>query len=275
METLSVLSRKLGNVGQANAQYAQALQIKSSSPAIFSAFAPHAYFDTVTYNYCPGTPNCGVTTQHGYTRVSININGLTVSASLMPPNKQLDKSTCVDVTVINQSPYPVQFLPKPPVLNIMEPKVAMSQLVNADALANKIEKKGDKSAKWVRFWGADATMPVTTTYIGRPGYWGYAPVTSFNGTYPTISRNGNMTTVTSQIPDYVAQARALQKAADIQDNAREQAQTIRGSSIGASTVQPGGNISGSLYFDGTNVQKALLQIPVGNGEFDILFPPPN
>jgi len=275
LEQVSMMLRRLGKNDEAAKQYMVALQIKSRSPALFTAFSPHVYSDTVTYRFCPGTPNCALTSQNGETRQAVNIGGLTVGVSMVPATKELAKSTRVNVTVLNQSPYPVQLLSKPPVLTVMEPKVALSHLVDPTALADKIEKKGDKSAKWVRFWGADSTMPVTTTFIGHPGVWGYTPVTTYNNIPPAVTTSGNVTTVTTRVPDYVAQMRALQKAADIQERSREQASTIRESSLGATTIQPGGTTSGTLYFDTTSVQKAILQLPVGNGEFEFQFPPDN
>jgi hypothetical protein len=90
-----------------------------------------------------------------------------------------------------------------------------------------------------------------------------------------VTRSGNMTTVTSQVPDYAAQARALQKAANIQAQSQAQANAIRDSMLSATTVEAGGATRGSIYFDATKIQKAVLHIPVGNGVFEFQFPPGN
>jgi hypothetical protein len=65
----------------------------------------------------------------------------------------------------------------------------------------------------------------------------------------------------------------MQKAADIEDTAREKAAMIRSASLAATTIPPGGNISGALFFDSANVQQSLLQVPIGNAIFEFQFPP--
>ena len=272
-ELLAAMLRKTGKSDQAKSLYAQAMQIKCSSQAAFVPYTPHIYSETVVYRFYQGVPNCSLVDERGVRSEAININGLTVCTSLSPPTKELGKNGCVLMTVVNETSAPVSLLPKAPVMIVLAPKVVLSHIVDASALANKVEKKGNKSAKWVRFWGADATTPVTTTFIGHPGVWGYSPIVSYNNMPPMISRSGNMTTMTTQVPDYAAQARALQKAANLEQKAQQEANSIRESSLGGTTVPPGGTVSGTLYFDESNIQKAILQIPIGNASFEFPFPP--
>jgi tetratricopeptide (TPR) repeat protein len=275
-EKLAAVMRLLGDAGQADRMYREALQVKWNSPALFAKYSPHSYYDDVIYRFYTGAPNCAVGNRQGITEESINMRGVTVSASVSnPTTKELTKTCCVNVSVMNDTPNAVQLLPKPPILIVLAPNVVISHMIDPTTLANQVQKKGEKSAKWVRFWGADSTMPVTTTFIGRPGVWGYPPITSYNGVAPIVNTSGNVTTVTTQVPDYAASMRALQKAAAIEDRTRQQASAIRNSILATTTVAPGGNISGALYFDSGNVQKAVVQIPVGNAIFEFKFPPQN
>jgi hypothetical protein len=82
-----------------------------------------------------------------------------------------------------------------------------------------------------------------------------------------------MTTVTTQVPDYAAQERALAKAAAVAGKARDTADQIRSQSLGQTTLAPGQEINGSLFFDIAKVQRASLQVPIGNALFQFEFPP--
>lgn len=274
-EKLASAERRLGNAGDASNLYAQAMQVKLNNPAIFMPYTPHTYVQSVVYRYYPGTPNCSLQNRNGYPVQAVNIGGVTVAASLSPPTKEMPKTCAVNLDVINQSQYPVQVLSKAPLLTIIDPKPAVCHVVDPSKVADTVENKGNRSAKWVRFWGADATTPVTTTMIGNGGYWGYPPVYSYNYMPPVINRSGNMTTITTQVPDYAKQARALQKAADLEQTAREQAEAIRSSSLGPTMLQPGARTSGALYFDASQVTKSYLQVPVGNALVEFEFPPQN
>jgi len=270
-EQLAALAWRLGNKPEGDALFNQAMQVKWNSPALFTQYTPHLYSQTVTYHYDAAAPTCRMISQNGRSHETISINGVTVSAAIDAPNKDL-KCTCVSLSIINGSQNQIQFLPKAPLLIVNAPKMVISHLIDPNTLAQKVESKGEKSAKWVRFWGQDATTPVTTTFIGHPGVWGYPPIVGYNNTAPIINRNGNMTTVTTQVPDYAAQARAMEKAANLEGAAREKAQTIRSSNLSPTTLTPGNNVSGTLYFDARSFQKALLQIPIGNAIFEFQFP---
>jgi hypothetical protein len=271
-DQLAMLAWRQGNKSQGDALFTQAMQVKWNNPALFSSYTPHYYTQTVTYHFDVSAPNCASVDRSGQRHETIHINGVTVSASIEPAGNN-QKFTTVSLSVVNESQYPIQFLSKAPLLYAYSPKETLCRLLDPDALAQKIENKGEKSAKWVRFWGQDKTTSVTSTFIGRPYGWGYPPVVSCNNNVPFISRNGDFTQVTTQVPDYAGRARALQKAAEIEDTARQKAQTIRRKNIGAAIISPANSISGSLYFDPQIFEKALLQIPVGNAVFEFQFPP--
>lgn len=114
---------------------------------------------------------------------------------------------------------------------------------------------------------------MTSTMIGNGGFWGYQPIYCYGGAMPYISRNGNMTTMMTQVPDYAAQARALQKAADVTDKSQQTAFNIRSSSLGATTIAPGQTIEGSLYWDVPNFKNGILDVAVGQATFEFEFPP--
>lgn len=273
MEALGMLMCKSGHCDKGKELYTQGLQTKISAHAATSAYAPHPYSDTVTYRYFSEAPNCGLKYDKDCAIETITAEGVTVAASINPYAKDLQKMSAVWVGLSNDSPNAVQLLPKPPSLIVLAPKVVICHLVDVNAAAEKIQKKGESKAKWVRFWGKDATQPVTTTFIGNPGVWGYPPITTYNYQQPFISRSGNMTTMTTQVPDYAAQARAMEKAAMLEQQARTKAGELLESALNPATVAPGQNTSGTLVFDTPNAQTAMVQIPVGKAVFEFKFPP--
>jgi hypothetical protein len=110
------------------------------------------------------------------------------------------------------------------------------------------------------------------------GYGGfYPPVVSYGGTYPFVSRSGNMTMVTTQVPDYAAQQRALEKARNIEQNGQAYASDIRSQSLGPCTLGPGEKVSGAIFFElppGTKPSdkaKYILRLPVGDSLFQFRF----
>jgi hypothetical protein len=107
--------------------------------------------------------------------------------------------------------------------------------------------------------------------IDNGGYYGLPPVYSY-GAAPIVNRSGNMTTITTQAPDYATQAEALMRAAGVSNKAQKAAQQIREQSLGATTLVPGQEISGSLYFATDKITKATLLIPIGNAIFEFQFP---
>lgn len=88
--------------------------------------------------------------------------------------------------------------------------------------------------------------------------------------YPAVGGNG-MTTVVTNVPDYAAQARAMQRAQEVTAKSAATATDIRETALGPVVVQPGQTIEGSLYFDPVNFNEALLRIPAGNALFEFRF----
>jgi tetratricopeptide (TPR) repeat protein len=271
-EKAGSILRRLGNSAAAQQCFQRSLQTKLSQNAPQTPYSPHAYWENVTLRFVDGSPNCVRKFDRGIEEELIAGNGVTVQASLVGQPVESTKSAEVRLMMRNDSNREVQFLPMPPALIILEPKLAIAPQVDPSKLAHTVEKKGDRKAAWIRFWGQDATKPVTTTFVGRPGFWGYPPIYSYGGAAPFVTRSGNLTTVVSQVPDYAAQARALAKAAAVSDRARRRATAITSSGLGPTTVPPGQAVSGSLYFDATKIAKAVLRVPIGNALFEFQFP---
>jgi len=258
---------RAGRQEEALRYFNAALAIQLASNALFVPYSPHPEIDTVVYSFADGSPNCFRKAHDGQSMQMISANGITVGAALAGRASDSVKSGKVNVIIRNTSNAPVQFLSQAPTLVVLAPKLAILHLLDPSSLASKIEKKGEGKAKWIRFWGQDATMPVTSTFIGNPGFWGYPPVASYNSV-PIVSRSGNITNVTTQVPDYAAQFRAMQKAQEVKQKAQNAAAAIRDNSLCQTTLQPGQTINGALYFDGGPMQKAVLRIPVGNAMFE-------
>jgi hypothetical protein len=273
-EQLGSVLRRMGHGDEATRYYNEALVVKQSTNAALTRFTPHAYWDDVVFRYLEGEPNCARQFSNGSDRQIITANGITIAAGLAARPADFTKSRPVEISVRNDSGAPIQFMSQPPSFDVLAPKVEVAHLVDTSQLANKVEKQGERKAKWIKFWGADATMPVTQTFVGSQGnFWGYPPIYSYGAAPPNVVRNGNVTTVTTQVPDYAAQAKALARAQEAIDKTRDAAAEMRAQALGPSTIPAGGTISGSLYFDSQNVQKALLRVPVGNAVFEFEFPP--
>jgi hypothetical protein len=273
MEELAGVLRRLGKTQEANQQFKEGLQIKLQANAPLTQYEPHPYWNDVIYRFQLGAPNCLRSLKDGKDVEIITANGITVAAMMSSVSGDLVKSGRVELSVKNDSEGNVQVLPKPAVFYTLLPKVRLARQMDPSQLASSIEKKGEKKAKWIRFMGADATQTVHTTMIGNGGFYGFPPVYSSNGTFPIVNRSGNMTTVMTQVPDYAAQERALAKAAAIADQSKNSAEEIRRQGIGPTTISPGDSVNGSLFYDVSKVQKASLQIPIGNALFEFTFPP--
>lgn len=283
-EDIGSTLRRLGDTNKAQEFFRAALQTKLARNASLAPFNPHPYWETVTYPFFDGSPNCNKRFEQGVQQEIITANGVTVAVSLKPV--EASKSTQAIVIVQNDSQNQIQFLPIPPSLTVTKPKIYIAPQVDATTLAATIEKKGDRKASWVRFWGNQATQTMTSTSIGQPGFFGYPPVyggygmggmgmggMGMGGYNSWGSRSGNMSIMQTSVPDYAAQQRALQKAADIAQQARQNADSIKLASLGPTTVPGGQQISGALYFDAEKVTDAVVRIPVGNAVYEFNFPP--
>jgi len=248
-----------------------ALGIKLATNACTSPYTPHPYWQNVDFKFNEGAPNCQRGSYQGTQQEIINTNGITVGASMQPVEST--KSTQVNIVVRNDSNQQIQFLPISPTLWVTSPKIGLTMQVDPTKLANTIQKKGDRKAAWIRFWGENATTTLTSTMIGNGGF--YPPF--YGGGYPGgyWNRSGNMTIMNTQVPNYAAQAAALQRAADVSNLAQQNANTIKTSGLGPTTIAPGQTIAGALFFDAPKISAATLRIPIGNGAFKFDFPPGN
>jgi tetratricopeptide (TPR) repeat protein len=276
-EDIGSAFRRMGDTEKAKHYFQSALQIKLSRQATLATYAPHAYWETVTFPFVEGSPNCMRRFEQGTTQLIATANGVTVAASL----KQVEatKSTQVNIIIHNDSDKAIQFLPIPPSLTMTQPKIMMAPQVDPTKLATTIEKKGDRKAAWIRFWGSQATQTMTSTCIGQPGFFGYPPVygtAMYNnsmGYSGWANRSGDMTIMHQSVPDYAAQARALARAAEVADQAHQRSDTIKTTGLGPTQIPAHQTISGSLYFDAPKMTESVVRIPIGNAVFEFSFPP--
>jgi hypothetical protein len=78
----------------------------------------------------------------------------------------------------------------------------------------------------------------------------------------------------TQVPDYAAQQRAMEKARAIEDDAKAYAEQIRSQSLGPCDINPGSTISGAIFFQLDDANKAgacIVRIPVGDATFEFTF----
>lgn len=277
-EDLGSAFRRLGDINKAQQCFQAALQIKMSRGASLAPYNPHPYWETVSYPFLDGSPNCSKRFDQGVQQEIITANGITVAVSIKPV--ELSKTTQALVIVQNDSQNEIQFLPIPPSLTVTQPKIYLAPQVDSAKLATTIEKKGDRKAAWVRFWGNQATQTMTSTCIGQPGFFGYPPVYGggygmggFGGYNSWGSRSGNMSIMTTSVPNYAAQQLAFQRAAEISAKAHQNADSIKVASLGPTSVPAGQQLSGALYFDAEKVTNAVVRIPIGNAIYEFNFPP--
>jgi len=281
MENIGSIMRRQGDSAGTKRYFETALQIKLNRNAILAPYAPHAYWETVTFPFIEGSPNCARRFDQGAQQLIITANGVTIALSLKPVDAT--KTTQVNVAVRNDTSQEVQFLPIPPSLTMTRPKIFMAPQVDPNTLGQTIEKKGDRKAAWIRFWGNNATQTISSTSIGQqPGFFGYPPIYGMGmggmgmmpGSYNSWSNRGsNMSFMTMQVPDYAAQERALQRAADVSDQAHQRGNSIKTSGLGPTGIPPGQSINGSLYFDAPKMTDGVVRIPVGNAVFEFDYPP--
>ena len=271
-EKLGAAYRKVGDANKSRASFQEALKIKLSYRAEWAQYAPHPYWQNVVFRFHDGAPNSMHRFVQGSEQEIITTRGVTVAASVSTQPVESTKATEVSVFVRNDGDTPIQFLPVPPTLILTEPKFRMVPQVDPTKLAQTVAKKGERKAAWIRFWGENATTSVSSTYIGNGGMWGYPPIYSYGGAMPFVHRSGNMTTVISQVPNYAAQARALERAANVTNTSRRNAEGIMSSKLGPTVIQPKQTVSGSFFFDTNKVTDAVFCVPIGNAAFEFRFP---
>lgn len=262
--------------------YAQALSIKENTNDIFKPFAPHDVSNTVVFSFRQGAPNCALGSSGGLIQQSITANQITIDAAIAKDQSNFSKSERAYVRINNQSNQPVQILMQRPSFIVLKPKIQFINQIESSDLASKVEKKGESKAKWIRFWGSQATQTMTTnvmqsgnmmnSYGYFPPTFGYGyPYMPYPGYIPSNRNMNNMTTMVTSVPDYEARARAMEKANAVTAQSQATASDIRENALGPITVQPGRTIEGSLYFQPTDFKEALLRIPAGNALFEFRF----
>ncbi len=271
-DQLGIIYRKQGKQDLSKKCFESSLRVKLSYDAVSKPYAPQPYWDKVQFRFLDGAPNCLRKFIDGNELEITTANGVTVGAAIASKATSFAKYAQLNIKIRNDTDKPIEFMGQPPQLVTLTPKIYFAHLLDPTKLAETVEKSGDKKAKWIRFWGENATQTMTSTMIGNGGFWGYQPIYSYGGAMPFVSRNGNMTTMMTQVPDYAAQARALQKAADVTEKSQQTAFNIRSSSLGATTIAPGQTIEGSLYWDVPNFKNGILDLAVGQAQFEFEFP---
>lgn len=282
-EALGGLLYRMGKA-DAGLHFARALTIKNATGAVLKPYSPKPYWHVPCYRYVEGSPWSASAFQDGLSQKSINLNFASLQCAVVKDKTATGKNPVlrVFITIANSSQQPIQLMGRKPELVVLTPKAVMANMIEPLKLADNVEQKAQKKAKWVRFWGQDATQTLTSTYINPPlygyGYGGfYPPVVSYGGTLPMISRSGNMTMVTTQVPDYAAQQRAMEKARNIEENGQAYAADIRSQSLGPCMIAPGDKVSGAIFFElPTSVKagdksKYALKLPVGDSLFEFSF----
>jgi tetratricopeptide (TPR) repeat protein len=281
MERIGALAFRNGNPALAQKMYADALAIKEGTRAVLQQFAPQKAEDAVFYRFLPGAPNVSRETADGVTREKITANGVTVEAALLTKGADVLKNSKAMVRITNNGDSPISVLPQGPDLIILKPRIQLAKQVQGETLAQTIEKKGESKAKWIRFWGSQATTTSTTNVIGNgAGFFPYGGYMSPNFGYggpmgyggnSWYNNSGGMTTMMTSMPDFQARERAYQRAQAVSDQTQRQAADVRDSELGPTTLNPMGRIVGCLFYDQNNFDEATLRIPIGKAVFEFRF----
>lgn len=281
LERMGAVLARQGKSAEAQKYFGQALSIKESREAVFQDWGREPTAESVVFRYLPGAPNCGRSAAGGEVAERITANGVTVEARVTQRPSEFAKTTRVTVRLVNNSNRVIHLLPQPASFLVLSPKARFLKFLNADTLARMVESKGDKKAKWILFWGADAMSPVTTTgyqysqgsFGSRGGYpippVGYAPPPVYNrkGQY----REWSQSAYTTMVPDLQAREEAYRKAARARERSFADASAIRGMALGPMEVAPGLNAEGTLDFEEGKFSRGLVTIPVGRATFEFLF----
>lgn len=274
-EALARISQRKGRPADAQKYFADAMRIKESRGEPWKQYSPEPTERVVLFRYFQGAPYCEQASAGGLIIERVTANGITVEAGLMRRPSEFSKTTRAQVRISNDSQYDVDVLSQPPTFIQLTPTINILKPINAQTLAAQIEKKGESKAKWIKFWGADAMTPVTTNAWTQGPSYNYVP-TPFGWTAaPGRGRNWNnnytTTNVTTMVPDYQAREEAYRKAREAQEKSKADAQAVLDASLGPNRLPPGGMIQGSLDFDFSKFQKAILRVPIGNAIYEFRF----
>jgi hypothetical protein len=280
LEELAACNQRRGKNEDVSAMLAGALQLKERTNSVFKPFTKEPVEETVIYRFLPGAANCSQDFSGGSLVERITANGVTIVASIDKKPSQFIKMLRASVGVQNGGKQPINILPQSPTMILLAPTVGILHPMNPEEVAAQIQKKGESKAKWIKFWGADATTSVTSTAITNsnfppyyiPPQYGYMPQQyGYSNNYWRNRNNSAMTTVTTQVPDWEARARAMQKASEAIDKSTTDAQDTKDNALGPMTVPPGQQVYGNLDFDDSKFTKALLRVPVGDAVFEFAF----
>ena len=277
-ESLAHMAQRRGQTQEALALYAAALRIKEAQGAPYKAYAPEPTDRTVMFRYFQNAPFCETATAGGMLIEKITANGITVEAGINQKPSEFAKTTRAQVRIVNDSQYDVDILTQSPTFIQVTPDVVILKPINAQALAAQIQKKGESKAKWIRFWGADAMTPVTSTmYSNNAPVYGYVP-NGFGwnggGRYNNNWNRGNnwsTTNVTTMVPDFQARAEALRKAQEAAEKSKADASAVLDAALGPNRLPSGGAIQGTLDFELSKYTSAILRIPIGNAVYEFRF----
>lgn len=272
-ERLAMIDMRRGKVQEAQRLFNDSLQHKSATGAVSQQYIPHPWTQTVMYRFANGAPYCGRTTT-GAAAIQ-TANNVLVEA-MWDPSQDVGKAARVKIRITNHSDGPIDVMPRPAMLVVLTPQIKIASPLNTEELARSIEKKGDRKAGLIRFFGGNADTTVQSTIVQSPGWGGYRNNWGWGyGGYgmPYYNNKTQTTTITSFVPDYEARARAEARAQDVQANARRAADSVRSQAVNHATLPPGEVLEGALQFDAGKVQSALLKLPIGNAIFEFPIGP--
>lgn len=277
-EALARISQRKGRPDDAQRYFADAMRIKESRGEPWKRYAPEPTERVVLFRYFQGAPYCEQSSAGGMTIEKVTANGVTVEAGLLRKPSDFSKTTRAQVRISNDSQYDVDVLSQPPTFIQLTPTVNILKPINAQSLAAQIEKKGESKAKWIKFWGADAMTPVTTqAWTQGSMNYGYVPTPFGWSAGPNRGRGwnnnnySNSSFATTMVPDYQAREEAYRKAREATERSKADAQAVLDASLGPNRLPPGAMIQGSLDFDFSKFQKAILRVPVGNAIYEFRF----
>lgn len=283
LERMAALAYRQGNQADSQKWYAEALSIKEETLSVFKPFAPQKAEDAVFYRFLPGAPNVSRETADGVTRERITANNVTVEAALLLKAADTVKNSKAEVRITNGGNWNIKVLPQGADLIVLKPRIVLAKQVQGESLAQTIEKKGNSKAKWIRFWGSQATATSTTNILGNGGgympYYGMGYMPANFGYGGPMGYGGNswysggsgMTTMVTNVPDFEARERAYQRAQAVSDQTQKQAADVRESELGPSTLAVGNSVEGCLYYDESKFDEAVLRIPIGKAVFEFRF----
>lgn len=276
IERLAYVTFMTGKQDAAGELYRQALSAKESQGEVQKQFSPQAVEERIVFRSLQGAPNCMRGMRDGYSIENISANGMSVDASLAPERDEFSNTVVARVRFSNKSSVPVQVLGERASVVTLKPQIRRLNSIEVAELAAKVERTGGRKAKLIRFFGEDATTPITTTAWGYgPPSFGYLPP-AYSGAPPVVwngrrGSNWSSQTVTTYVPDYQAREEARRKAAAVEAKSSQKAEDLRREALGTMTIQPGDTVDGVLEFEPAKFREALLRIPVGNAYFEFLF----